>query len=75
MTLICGIFIFPLGFSDRYVFSYRLKVRVHAHDSSDKPRTSASVANKLMLATPFSLPGLLIRLIGFGKSEYLGVCK
>jgi hypothetical protein len=30
------------------------------------------VANKLILATAFYLPGLLIRLIGFGKSEYRG---
>ena len=54
-------------------FGIVLKVRVHSHDASDKPRTSAGVANELILTTSFSLPGLLIRLIGFGNPSTGGM--
>lgn len=48
-------------------FGIVLKVRAHAHDASNKPRTNAGAANELMLTTPFFLTALPIRLIGFGN--------
>jgi len=54
-------------------FGIVLKVRAHAHDASDKPRTNASAADELILTTPFSLPALPIRLIGFGNLDTGGM--
>ncbi len=50
-----------------------LKVYAHAHGDSDKPRTNASAADKLILTTFFSLPTPTIVPVSFGNLNSVGM--